>query len=247
MMRREPARAHAAVFVGLATFLYVAVTACQPLTPATFVSLSGSVVRVEAGRAGGGLHLGTGITIAPSIIVTNCHVTHDGTGIRIVGSGSVWDVTGQYADTLHDLCFLRAPEWKGSPVVLGTSEALHLGQPVAALGFTGGMDIALKFGRVLALHSFDAGEVIESDTAFTSGSSGGGLFDAGGALVGLLTFRSRGSSSSYYSVPVEWIRERLPEESQWTELGPLDGAAPFWQGSPETLPYFLRVAPQAAK
>jgi len=248
MKRGGPARTRvAAVLGGLATFLYAAFAASQPLSPATFVSLSGSVVRVEAGREGGGLHLGTGITIAPSVIVTNCHVTHDGTGIRIVGSGSVWDVTGQYADTLHDLCFLRVPEWKGRPVPLGTSEALRAGQPVAALGFTGGMDIALKFGRVLSLHSLDAGLVIESDAAFTSGSSGGGLFDADGALVGLLTFRSRGSGSTYYSVPVEWIRERLPTENQWTELGPLEGATPFWQGNPEALPYFLRVAPQAAQ
>jgi hypothetical protein len=246
MMRRQPARKRA-VFGGLATLVYVAVAASQPLSPATFVSLSGSVVRVEAGRAGGGLHLGTGVTIAPSVIVTNCHVTHDGTGIRIIGSGRVWDVTGQYADTLHDLCFLRVPAWQGKPVVLGTSDALRLGQHVAALGFTGGMDIALKFGRVLALHSLDAGFVIESDTAFTSGSSGGGLFDADGALVGLLTFRLRSSGGSYYSVPVDWIRERLPAENQWTELGPLLGAPPFWQGDPETLPYFMRVAPLDAE
>ncbi len=248
MMKREPSRTRAtALFGGLATLVYVAVAASQPLNPATFVSLSGSVVRVEAGREGGGLHLGTGVTIAPSVVVTNCHVTHDGTGIRIVGSGTVLDVTGQYADTLHDLCFLRVPAWHGRPVVLGTADALRLGQPVAALGFTGGMDIALKFGRVLALHSFDAGHVIESDTAFTSGSSGGGLFDAGGALVGLLTYRLRGSSGSYYSVPVEWIRARLPAENQWTELGPLEGARPFWQGDPETLPYFMRVAPLDAQ
>jgi len=221
----------------------LASAAGQPLTPATFVSLSGSVVRVEAGRTGGGLHLGTGVTIAPSVIVTNCHVTQDGTGIRIVGSGTVWDVTGQYADTLHDLCFLRVPAWRGKPVAVDTSDELRLGQPVAALGFTGGMDIALKFGRVVALHSLDAGYVIESDAAFNSGSSGGGLFNADGALVGLLTFRSRGTGGGYYSVPVDWIRKRLPTENQWVEPGPLHGQQPFWQGDPGSLPYFMRAAP----
>jgi serine protease Do len=233
----------AAVLGGLSALVCSAAAASQPLSPATFVSLSGSVVRVEAVREGGGLHLGTGITIAPSVVVTNCHVTHDGTGIRIVGSGRVWHVTSQYADTVHDLCFLRVPAWQGRPVVLGSSDALRSGQHVAALSFTGGMDISLKFGRVVALHSLDGGHIIESDAAFTSGSSGGGLFDAGGALVGLLTFRSRGSTGSYYSVPAEWIRERLPSENQWTGLGPVHGTQPFWQGVPEGLPYFMRVAP----
>ncbi len=246
-MRLPSARVRAAVFGGVAALAYVAAAASEALNPATFVSLSGSVVRVEASREGGGLQLGTGVTIAPSVVVTNCHVTRDAAGIRIVGSGRIWSVTGQYADTLHDLCFLHVPAWQIRPVVLGSSDTLRLGQDVAALGFTGGMDIALKFGRVLSLHSFDAGHVIESDTAFTSGSSGGGLFDAGGALVGLLTFRLRGSTASYYSVPVEWIRERLPAEDQWTELGPLRGVKAFWQGDPETLPYFMRVAPLDAE
>jgi serine protease Do len=248
MMGLESARTRATRLIrGVVMLVCAAAAAGQPLSPSTFVSLSGSVVRVEAGGGDGRLQLGTGVTVAPAVIVTNCHVTRDGAGIRIVGSGRVWNVSGQYADTLHDLCFLRVPDWRGSPVVLGTSEALRLGQPVAALGFTGGAGIGLKFGRVLALHSLDAARVIESDTAFTSGASGGGLFDAGGALVGLLTFRLRGSSRSYYSVPVEWIRERMPSDSQWTELGPMHGAPPFWQGDAETLPYFMRVAPLDAQ
>ena len=84
----------------------------------------------------------------------------------------------------------------------------------------------MRFGRVQALHSFDGGRVIESDTAFTSGASGGGLFDATGKLVGLLTFRSKARGGSYYSLPVGWIRDRLPRAGDWAEVGPLpDGYA----------------------
>jgi hypothetical protein len=226
---------------GLAAFLCTAAAPGQSPNPAPFLALSGSVVRVEVDREGGGLSLGTGVTVAPSVVVTNCHVTRDGTSARISGSGLLWDVTGQYADAAHDLCFLRVPAWRGTPVVFGTSDGLRSGQPVAALGFTGGTGISLRFGHVLALHLLDTGHVIESDTAFTSGASGGGLFDVTGALVGLLTFRSVGSSN-YYSLPVEWIGGHLPTEKQWTELRPLHSARPFWQNDAESLPYFLRVA-----
>jgi hypothetical protein len=237
----------AAFLGGLAILGWAAAAPAHELSPATFVALSGSVVRVEAAGADRTLHIGTGVTVAASVIVTNCHVTQDATAIRIVGSGRSWSVTGQYADSFHDICFLRAPDWRGRPVTLGGSGGLRLGQPVAALGFTGGADIALRFGRVLGLHSFDAGHVIESDTAFTSGASGGGLFDADGTLVGLLTFRLRGSGRNYYSVPVDWIRERLPNEARWAEPEPLHGAHPFWQGDAESLPYFMRVAPLDAE
>jgi len=182
----------------------------QTLQPETFAPLRGSVVRVEADRERGDLVLGTGITVAPGIVVTNCHVTRDATTIRISGGGSLWGVTGQYADGNHDLCFLRAPGWLGSPVVMNERDSLELGQAVAAIGFTGGTGMSLRFGSVRALHSFDGGRVIESDTAFTSGASGGGLFDATGALVGLLTFRSRRESGSYYSLPVRWIPTACP-------------------------------------
>ena len=96
--------------------------------------------------------------------------------------------------------------------------------------------MSLRFGNVRGLHSLDGGRVIESDAAFSSGASGGGLFDASGALVGLLTFRSRGDLASYYSVPVRWIRERLPTDDQWAEVLPLDAETPFWQRDTETLP-----------
>ncbi len=243
MVGRWHARARTtAFFGGLAAALCAAAAPSQSPSPAAFVALSSSVVRVEVDRQGGGLSLGTGVTIAPSVVVTNCHVTRDGTFARISGSGRLWDVTAQYADVLHDLCFLRVPAWLGKPVVLGTSDGLRSGQLVAALGFTGGTGISLRFGRVLALHSLDKGHVIESDTAFTSGASGGGLFDDTGALVGLLTFRLTGSRGNYYSVPTEWIGGHLPTEDQWTDLGPLRGPRPFWQSDAESLPYFLRVA-----
>jgi S1-C subfamily serine protease len=174
-------------------------------------------------------------------------VTRDATTIRISGGGRLWAVTGQYADGAHDLCFLRVPDWNGRPAKLGGRDALLPGQPVAAIGFSGGTGRALRFGRVQALHALDGARVIESNTAFTSGASGGGLFDASGALVGLLTFRMRGSSGSYYSLPIRWISDRLPAEGQWTDIHPLLDAMPFWQRDAATQPYFMRAAPLAAE
>ena len=227
----------------VATLVQSAGAAAQGLQPATFVSVSASVVRVEADRERGGLSIGSGVTVAPSVIATNCHVTRDAASIRISGGGSLWPVTEQYADGIRDLCFLRVPAWNGRPVVLGERESPRLGQAVAAIGFTGGIGKTLRFGQVKALHALDGGRIIESDTAFTSGASGGGLFDASGALVGLLTFRLRGSGGNYYSLPVRWISDHLPAEGQWTDIPASPGTMPFWQRDIETLPYFMRAAP----
>ena len=228
-----------AIVVGWMLEVEDANAASEMLQPSAFVAVAAAVVRVEATRQQGGLSIGSGVTVAPSIVVTNCHVVRDAATISISGGGAVWAVTGQWADGIHDVCFLHAPAWSGRPATLGERGSLRLGQAVAAIGFTGGAGRTMRFGRVQALHSLEGGNVIESDTAFTSGASGGGLFDATGALVGVLTFRLRGRGGSYYSLPVAWIRDRLPRGNDWAEVGPLSDALPFWQRDLDTLPYFM--------
>jgi S1-C subfamily serine protease len=195
---------------------------------------------VEADREHGGLAIGSGVTVGPSVIATSCHVVRDAVGIRIAASGATWNVDGEHADTRRDVCFLRVPAWRGKPVELAANSLIP-GAAVVALGFTGGAPISPRFGRVIALHLFDDARIIESSAPFNSGSSGGGLFDAGGALIGLLTFRLRNSVVSYYSVPVQWIRERLAGGHAWTSVRPLRGALPFWQGEADELPGFMRA------
>jgi hypothetical protein len=87
----------------------------------------------------------------------------------------------------------------------------------------------------------DGARVVESTTPFTSGASGGALFDAQGRLVGILTYRLRGDRRSYFSVPVEWFLPRLTGGQAYAAVAPLDGAQPFWQRPPAVLPFFLRA------
>jgi hypothetical protein len=219
----------------------------QSLQPAAFLPISASVVRVEASRVQGGISIGSGVTVAPSVIVTNCHVTRDAAAIRVSGAGQVFDATGQRADGTHDVCFLRVPGWRGKPASVVEHDRLRIGDAVAAIGFTGGTGRSLQFGRVRGLHVLEGARVIQSDAAFTSGASGGGLFDGDGKLVGLLTFRSRGSRDGFYALPVGWIRDRLPRDEQWVDIGPLQDAAAFWQRDAVTQPYFLRAASLGAE
>src|SRR5205085_5463803 len=79
-----------------------ACAAAASLQPARFIALQASVVRVEATRERGGVSLGTGVTVAPAVIVTNCHVMRDAATVRISGGGRMWDVTEVHDDVNHD-------------------------------------------------------------------------------------------------------------------------------------------------
>src|SRR3954468_9517108 len=189
----EAAAGRALLLSVLFPFACAAAAPNESLGPARFLPLAASVVRVEAQRAQGGLAVGSGVTVAPAVIATSCHVVREAIDIRVAGQGASWSVDGERADSRRDVCFLRVPSWPGKPVALAPADRLGAGDLLVALGFTGGAAITPRFGSVRALHPFDGGDVIESDTSFNSGSSGGGLFNGAGELVGLLTFRLRDS------------------------------------------------------
>jgi serine protease Do len=203
--------------------------------------LSVSLVKVEALDADGRIWLGTGVYVSADHVVTSCHVTRRAESIKVQYQGRRAQVTAQSADTEHDLCILLVPGLTAQAVKLGAAGALGVGATVWALGFEGGYALQARAGVVRALHEYDGGRVVESTTPFTSGASGGALFDANGHLVGILTYRLRGDRRSYFSVPVEWFVARLAADRDYLAIAPLEGAVPFWQRPQQGLPFFLRA------
>jgi hypothetical protein len=212
---------------------------------AAAVQLSGSVLRIEAPRLQGGFAMGSGVVVAPGLVVTNCHVTRDAASIRVGRGGARWAVTGQLADIDHDLCLLHAPGVQADVVALGATDALVIGQAVTALGYTGGVDLQHSFGEVVDLHRLADGSVVQTSNGFNSGASGGGLFDGAGRLAGILTFRLRGADQHYYAAPVSWVRS-LVDAAQAGGLPPVQPLdtrrLPYWQRTDAQQPRFLRAS-----
>ncbi|WP_119154346.1 trypsin-like peptidase domain-containing protein [Caldimonas tepidiphila] len=202
--------------------------------------LAPSVLQVRA-TGGTGLQLGSGVVVARETVVTNCHVTRSAQTVSVVHAGATLPARAQSADMAHDLCLLQVPGLAAEAVALGSASGLVTGRPVLAIGFTGGFGPRISRGRVVALHRWDGAHVVQSSTSFTSGASGGGLFDADGALVGVLTFRLRGGEAHYYAAPVDWLHPRLAPPPRWDDIGPLAGRG-FWERRGPAQPMFLRAA-----
>jgi serine protease Do len=216
--------------------------ATAQLDRSRFIALSGALVKVEAANEDGRMQLGTGVAMGADRIVTNCHVTQRAARIHVARGGLRWRVAVQRADVERDVCVLNAPGMDAQPVAIGSTRTLKLRQPVAALGFEGGLGMQYREGTVLALHRFDGGNVVQSSTAFTSGASGGGLFDAEGKLIGLLTFRLRGADGNYFAVPVEWLGTTAAQgERDFAAVTPIADRKPFWQRTSRELPFFMQA------
>jgi serine protease Do len=215
------------------------------LDRADFVALAASVLRVEAPRAKGGYALGSAVAVAPDKVVTNCHVTRDAREISVVRGGARWNAASEASDVNHDLCLLFVPGLQAPVVRLGRGAGLAIGQTVTALGYTGGLGIQSSTGTIVDLHRHDGSRVIQSSNWFSSGASGGGLFDDEGRLVGILTFRLRGGESHYFAAPADWVREMLDDSKRgsFRRMMPMDTLQlPYWQAAPAAQPRFLRAA-----
>jgi serine protease Do len=203
--------------------------------------LAPSVVKIEAVTRSGTYAFGSGVVVAPQRVVTNCHVTRQAVSIRVVRGAVRDEVIAQRSDIERDLCLLEVPTLAAGGAQLAGNGMLQPRQKVLGIGFTGGVGLRFSAGEVVALHRHAGAHVIQSSNGFTSGASGGGLFDATGALVGILTFRLRGGHAHYYSTPVAWVRELLLRAGPGEAVVPMPGLA-FWEREGGAQPPFLMAA-----
>lgn len=207
----------------------------------TMIQVAPSVLKIEAVSPDGHYQLGSGVIVARGKVVTNCHVTRKAQRIQVIRGGQRWTVSRQAADMLKDLCVLEVPRLEGEPVLLGRADSLKMAQDVVAIGYTGGVGVQLSDGDVVALHPWSGSQIIQSSNWFSSGASGGGLFNGEGALVGVLTFRLRGGAAHYFAAPVEWLNGLADVDSRFAPVEPLSGQS-YWELPAGAQPFFLQAA-----
>ncbi len=112
------------------------------------------------------------------------------------------------------MCQLKVTDLPAPPVPFGSAFKVRVGQRVFAIGAPRGLELTLSDGIVSSLRDADDGKppVIQTTAPSSPGSSGGGLFDADGSLIGITTSGYLGLQLNF-SMPVEWVRE-LPERGR---------------------------------
>ena len=228
----------------LLAFALLSPAADAALERSELIGLAASVLRIEAPRTIGGYSVGSGVSVGNDQVITNCHVTRDTQAIHVLRGGVRWPASAQVANAERDLCLLTVPGLVAPVARLGQAGGLAIGQRVSALGYTGGLGIQSSDGEVIELHRHDGGQVIQSSNWFSSGASGGGLFDESGNLVGILTFRLRGGETHYYAAPVEWVQQLIESArgSASTASAKALTPLPFWQVPAAAQPRFLQAA-----
>ena len=138
-------------------------------------------------------------------IITNFHVVENSSSISV----SLYDGTSLDAkligyDESNDVAVLKVETDKElTPVIIGNSENINVGDPVVAIGNPlGELTFSLTSGAISALDrevTFSGGitmNLIQTDCAINSGNSGGALFNLYGEVIGITNAKYSGNSSS---------------------------------------------------
>lgn len=184
MMSRLVSNAIGAALLSLATLPALAMDEGERV----FKKVSPAVVTVlafdEQGRQEG---QGSGIITAPGRVVTNCHVVREARSLKVVSGASQHEAVWTLRAPELDLCLLDAKGVTAPPLPLRKLADIAIGEVVYAVGNPLGFGLSVSTGLVSRITPFQGEEVIVSSAPQSPGSSGGGLFDGEGRLLGITT------------------------------------------------------------
>jgi putative serine protease PepD len=195
----------------------------QALSPAEVYRRSeDSIVYIRATTAQGQA-TGSGFVVsADGNIVTNAHVVDGATSVEVqVGDGERRKARVVGVDASTDLALLDVDASGLRPLALGDSSRVQVGDPSYAIGNPYGLDRTLTTGVISALHreidspnGYAISDALQTDAALNPGNSGGPLFDAAGAVIGVNSQIESSSNSNAgvgFAVPSNTVRRVIEQ------------------------------------
>lgn len=186
-----------------------------------FATASPSVVVVLAlDRVGTVSGQGSGVVVAPGLVVTNRHVVDGAASVRLLQGGKSRSARVIELHGSHDLATLRT-SMKAPAVTSRSATQLAVGERVFAIGAPQGLELSISEGIVSQLRPEAGAFRIQTTAPISRGSSGGGLFDEHGTLVGITSHSALGGQNLNFALPTDWFapmvksaRERANEKTR---------------------------------
>jgi S1-C subfamily serine protease len=197
---------------------------------AVYEKVSPSVVQITGLTTSGGQQtevLGSGMVIDDKgDILTNYHVIQGASGITVTLSDEAAvsaSVVG--TDPVDDMAVVKA-DLSGisvSPVTLGDSNSVQIGQSVIAIGNPFGLQETVTEGVISGNNrelpsqtSKPLSEIFQTDAAINPGNSGGPLVDMSGNVIGINTALENPSGQDVfvgigYAIPIQNAKDHLPD------------------------------------
>lgn len=135
------------------------------------------------------ISLGSAVAIGAREAITNCHVVKDKSLIVLLRAGSARTAVLARADEASDVCVLTVADAVLTPVKrIRPYATLATGERIVTIGSPYGLENSLGEGLIAGLRRRNTQSLVQITAQISQGSSGGGLFDRFGNLVGITSF-----------------------------------------------------------
>lgn len=178
---------------------------------ALFKKLGPSVFKLEASRSIG-VAQGSAVAVSTTELVTNCHVVQGALKLVLRQDKAEWPARIVRADPVTDRCIVTGEGLMAQPVAgVRGYDKLEVGEPVYTLGSPVGLELTLSDGIISGRREEEGRRYVQTTAPISPGSSGGGLFDAKGNLVGVTTLvlagRERLNQALNFAIPADdfWL------------------------------------------
>lgn len=189
--------------------------------------LRSRVFRVDVYDHSGQLRAtGSAVAVTTTDVVTNYHVVKEAWSAELVTEdGTRYPVLGMTAfDQNQDLAVLRV-NGTLQPVQLRTTP-VETGEEVVAIGSPVGLINTVSTGVVSAVRTLSGSEVIQVSAPISKGSSGGGLFDRQGSLIGITFGLMEGGQNLNFAIPVKYVQQLLSQVGAVQDLPGVNRVTP---------------------
>ena len=163
------------------------------------------------------------IVSADGLILTNNHVVTGATALTVtLDDTTQLDGTVVATDAAHDLALVKVTARNLTPVTLGDSATVKVGQLAIAIGsplgtFTDSVTQGIVSGTDRSISVTDAvtrttenlAGLIQTDAAINPGNSGGPLLDVNGNVVGIITASASNSQGMGFAIPINQAKDMI--------------------------------------
>ncbi len=151
------------------------------------------------------LRQGSGFFVRANLIATNFHVIDGATKViaRLANKESAYPIEGlTAADKINDLALLKVTIHGVTPLLLGDSTRVQIGQTVYVAGNHLGFDGTFSTGVISGRRNADGKERLQMSAPISPGSSGGPVLNRKGEVIGVCASAFNPISRQYHSFAI---------------------------------------------
>ena len=188
-------------------------------------------------KASNGYAIGSGFVVSKEgYIITNCHVVSGGTEITVIFyNGDKYTAKVIGADSLSDIAVLKIEADDLTPIEIGDSSTLKIGDAVVAIGTPYSMSLAgtMTTGvisgvnrKVDLTNSYGTKTktmtLIQTDSSINPGNSGGPLINMAGQVIGINSLKLSNYEGIGFAIPISSALNIINELIEYGEVRDYD-------------------------